>query len=94
MPVARVHANSWTSASPYWRTPTLSAIPVGPIHPDLVRSLHPKILQCVLLSERELDELDLAARAHLDNPGTLAIPHLYVQFWGRKPSAQGSSLFR
>ncbi|HEX9539404.1 MAG TPA: hypothetical protein VGA04_14660 [Streptosporangiaceae bacterium] len=67
------------------------AYPVGhsrrTIHPDLVESLRPKILQRGLLGERELDELDTGVRAHLDDPRTLVIPHLYVLAWGRKPSA-------
>jgi hypothetical protein len=52
-----------------------------------VESLRPKILQRGLLGERELDELDTGVRAHLDDPRTLIIPHLYVLAWGRKPSA-------
>jgi len=45
------------------------------------------ILQRGLLGERELDELDTGVRAHLDDPRTLVIPHLYILAWCRKPSA-------
>jgi SAM-dependent methyltransferase len=65
------------------------AYPVGhsrrTIHPDLVQSMRAKVLQRGLLGERELDELVAGVRAHLDDPGTLVIPHLYVLAWGRKP---------
>jgi hypothetical protein len=80
--------------APGWHvgvTVRADAYPVGhsrrTIHPDLVESLRPKILQRGLLGERELDELDTGVRAHLDDPRTLVIPHLYVLAWGRKPSA-------
>jgi hypothetical protein len=64
-----------------------------PSHPrrtvriDLVRSMRPRILERELASERELEELDRAARAHLAGPGTLVLPHLLFLAWGRKPRA-------
>jgi SAM-dependent methyltransferase len=67
------------------------AYPVGhsrrTIHPDLVQSMGSTILQRGLLGQRELDETDAAVRAHLDDPGTLVIPHLYFLAWGRKPAS-------
>jgi hypothetical protein len=89
-------SSSWLQATDAsrvcWRggvTVRADAYPVGhsrrTIHPDLVQSLRPKLLQRGLLGERELDELDTGVRAHLGDPRTLVIPHLYVLAWGRKP---------
>jgi hypothetical protein len=47
--------------------------------------MRPKIVERGTASERELDELDRAARDHLANPHTLALPHLPFLAWGRKP---------
>ncbi len=52
---------------------------------DLVRSLRPQVLDMGLASEAELDELDAAARAHLNDPRTVAIPGLLFMAWGRRP---------
>jgi len=54
---------------------------------DLVRSMRPKILERKLADERELEELDRAAREHLGDPDTLVLPHLLFLVWGRKPLA-------
>jgi len=54
---------------------------------DLVRSMRPRILALGLAGQRELEELDRAAREHLDDPGTLVLPHLLFLAWGRKPLA-------
>lgn len=51
--------------------------------PDLVRSLRPKIVGR-LLAEQELDQLDRAVRAHLDDPHTLVLPGINFLAWGRK----------
>jgi hypothetical protein len=48
----------------------------GMIVPDLVRSLR-KILERELLTERQLDEMDRAARAHIEDPRTVMLPMLY-----------------
>jgi hypothetical protein len=56
----------------------------GMIVPDLVRSLR-KILERELLTERQLDEMDRAARAHIEDPRTVMLPMLYRTAWGRKP---------
>jgi hypothetical protein len=52
---------------------------------DLVRSMRPKILERELADDRELEELDRAAREHLSDPDTLVLPHLLFLVWGRKP---------
>jgi ubiquinone/menaquinone biosynthesis C-methylase UbiE len=52
---------------------------------DLVRSMRPQIVEMGLASEAELDELDAAARAHLDDPRTVAVSGLLFLAWGRKP---------
>lgn len=51
---------------------------------DLVRSVRPIILKQGLVTEAELDELDGAVRAHLDNPDVLVMPGLSFQAWSRK----------
>jgi ubiquinone/menaquinone biosynthesis C-methylase UbiE len=58
------------------------------IGPDLVRSLHPAIVSLGLADQEELDALDRAVRAHLDDPRTVVVPHLVFLAWGRKPEAQ------
>lgn len=55
------------------------------IIPDLVRSMRPRILQSKLVGEHELDDLDGAVRAHLNDPRTVVIPCLLIAAWGRKP---------
>jgi hypothetical protein len=56
----------------------------GMIVPDLVRSLR-KILEREPLTERQLDEMDRAARAHMEDQRTVMLPMLYFTAWGRKP---------
>ena len=53
---------------------------------DLVRSLRPMIVELGLASERELTEMDTAVRAHLADPRTVVVPHLWFTVWGRKPA--------
>jgi hypothetical protein len=38
----------------------------------------------------ELDELDRATRAHLDDQDALVIPNLYFLVWGRKQATSTS----
>ena len=52
---------------------------------DLVRSMRPQVLEMGLATAAELDELDAAARAHLDNPHTIVMSGLLFLTWGRKP---------
>jgi ubiquinone/menaquinone biosynthesis C-methylase UbiE len=56
---------------------------------DLVRSLRPAILTLAIADESELDQLDRAVRAHVDDPRTLVMPHLSFLAWGRKPALPG-----
>ena len=58
------------------------------VGPDLVRSIHPRIVSLGLADQEQLDELDRAVRVHLDDPRTLVMPHLSFLAWGRKPAAQ------
>jgi SAM-dependent methyltransferase len=53
--------------------------------PDLVRAMRPQVLEMGLASAAELDELDTAARAHLEDPYTVVISGLLFLTWGRKP---------
>jgi ubiquinone/menaquinone biosynthesis C-methylase UbiE len=53
---------------------------------DLVRAMRPQIVEMGLASEAELDEVDAAARAHLADPGTVAVSGLLFLTWARKPA--------
>jgi SAM-dependent methyltransferase len=52
---------------------------------DLVRSIRLQAVDMGLATLAELDELDAAARAHLDDPRTIAVSGLLFLAWGRKP---------
>jgi hypothetical protein len=45
-----------------------------------------KIVARGIAGEQELDDLDRAAREHLDDPHTLVLPGVYFLAWGRKPA--------
>ncbi len=68
---------------------TAQAYPAGhtrrTIRLDLLRSIRPQVVEMGLASAEELDELDAAARAHLDDPATVAVYGLLFLAWGRKP---------
>jgi SAM-dependent methyltransferase len=53
---------------------------------DLVHSMRPQVLELGLARGAELDELDAAARAHLDDPHTVVMSHPFFLVWGRKPA--------
>jgi SAM-dependent methyltransferase len=53
---------------------------------DLVRSMRAQVLEMGLASEAELDELDVSARAHLEDSRTIAVYGLLFLAWGRKPA--------
>ncbi|GAA5130738.1 methyltransferase domain-containing protein [Pseudonocardia adelaidensis] len=53
---------------------------------DLVRSMRPQVLELGLAGGAEFDELDAAARAHLDDPHTVVMSHPFFLTWGRKPA--------
>ena len=57
------------------------------IRADLVRAMRPQILDMGLATERDLDQLDRAARQHLDDPDTVVMPFLWFLAWGRKPAS-------
>jgi SAM-dependent methyltransferase len=52
---------------------------------DILQAMRPKIIEQGLLTAVEHDQLDRNARAHLDDPHTLVMPHLSFMAWGRKP---------
>ena len=52
---------------------------------DLVRSMRPQIMQLGLADEKELDALDAAARAHIEDPRTVVMSGLPFLVCGRKP---------
>jgi hypothetical protein len=52
---------------------------------DLVRSMRSQITEMGLASAVELDDLDLEARAHIDDPNTIAVSGFLFLTWGRKP---------
>jgi SAM-dependent methyltransferase len=53
---------------------------------DLVRSMRSQVVEMGLASIAELDELDTAARVHLDDPRTVVMSGLLFLTWGRKPA--------
>jgi SAM-dependent methyltransferase len=55
------------------------------IRPDLVHSMRSQVLEMGVASMAELDELDAAARAHLQDPRTVVISGLLFLTWGRRP---------
>lgn len=55
---------------------------------DIMQSMRAKIIQRGLLTERELEELDWLARAHLADPDTVIMPCLYFLARGRKPTIE------
>lgn len=57
------------------------------IRADLVRSMRPQIIEMGLAGQRELEELDTAARKHLENPDVLVMPGLHFLAWGRKAAS-------
>ncbi|HEY6279957.1 MAG TPA: methyltransferase domain-containing protein [Streptosporangiaceae bacterium] len=53
---------------------------------DLLRSMRAQVIEMGLATGAELDELDAAARAHVQDPSTIVIyGHLFL-VWGRKPA--------
>jgi len=57
------------------------------IRADLVRSMHLQIIEMGLADQLELDELDVAARKHFENPDVLVMPGLYFLARGRKSAS-------
>jgi hypothetical protein len=60
---------------------------------DLVQSMRPQVLDMGLATGEELDELDAAARAHLNDPDTVVMSGLLFLTRGHKPDrAQHGSM--
>jgi ubiquinone/menaquinone biosynthesis C-methylase UbiE len=60
---------------------------------DLVQSMRPQVLEMGMATGEELDELDAAARAHLNDPDTVVMSGLLFLTRGHKPDrAQHRSL--
>ena len=58
---------------------------------DLVRSMRPQAVEMGLASIAELDELDAAARVHLDDPRTIVMYGLLFLTWVRnRPASAGT----
>jgi ubiquinone/menaquinone biosynthesis C-methylase UbiE len=57
------------------------------IRADLVRSMHPQIIEMGLADQQELDDLDAAVRTHFENPDVLVMPGLYFLARGRKQAS-------
>lgn len=57
------------------------------IRADLVRSMHPQIVEMGLADQHELEALDTAARKHFENPDVLVMPSLNFLARGRKPAS-------
>jgi hypothetical protein len=50
-----------------------------------VQAMRPQVLEMSLATPSELDELDAAARVHLNDPRTVVMSGLLFLTWGRKP---------
>jgi ubiquinone/menaquinone biosynthesis C-methylase UbiE len=61
---------------------------------DLVRAMRPQVVQMGLATAAELDELDAAARAHLEDPQTVVMSGLLFLTWGRKPDRARQDFLR
>jgi ubiquinone/menaquinone biosynthesis C-methylase UbiE len=53
---------------------------------DLVRSMRAQVMEMGLATGTELDELDAAARAHLEDPRTVAVFGIIFLVWARRPA--------
>jgi hypothetical protein len=67
---------------------TAQAYPAGhtrrTIRLDLLRGIRAQVVELGLVSANELDELDAAAPAHLEDPATVAVYGLLFLTWGQK----------
>jgi hypothetical protein len=55
-----------------------------------MRSMRAQVLEMGLAGAAELDELDAAGRAHLDDPRTVAVTGLLFLAWGRRPAGSAA----
>jgi hypothetical protein len=51
-----------------------------------VRAMRTQIVEMGLASGQELDELDAAARRHLEDPRTVVMSGLLFLVWGHNPA--------
>ncbi len=51
---------------------------------DFAENLSERVVAEKLIAERELTDLKIALKRHLDNPDTLVVSHLFFQAWGCK----------
>jgi SAM-dependent methyltransferase len=69
--------------------PVIHVYPPGhsrrPIFLRFVLNMREQILAQGLLSAAEMDDLTASLQAHLDDPETLVVSHLFFQVWGRRP---------
>jgi hypothetical protein len=56
--------------------------------------MRPQVVQMGLASEAELEELDAAARPHLEDPQTVVMSGLLFLTWGRKPDRAQQDFLR
>jgi hypothetical protein len=52
---------------------------------EFIQNVRAGITAAGLVDERELVDLLAALRAHLEDPNTLLVSHLFIQLWGNKP---------
>ena len=53
---------------------------------DFIQNVRDRIVTQGLLGAAQLTDLMNALKAHLEDPGTLVVSHLFFQVWGRKPA--------
>ena len=55
-----------------------------PILLDFVENLSDRLIQGAFVEPVELELIKSALAAHISDPGTLVVSHLFIQAWGRK----------
>ena len=53
---------------------------------DFIQNVRDRIVAQALLGAGQLTDLMAELKAHLDDPDTLVVSHLFFQVWGRKPA--------
>ena len=66
----------------------LNGVALGRIMLDFVENLSERLLAQQLIPERELTDLKVARKRHIEDPETLIVSHLFFQAWGRKPGSR------
>jgi SAM-dependent methyltransferase len=71
--------------------PVIHVYPPGhsrrPIFHQFVGNVREQVLAQGLLTASEMDDLMATLQAHLDDPETLVVSHLFFQAWGRRPES-------